>query len=462
MALLTKPNELKMKETFVGLVYGQPGVGKTTLALSSVNPVCIDVDKGMYRVEKRYQVPSLQVESYQEVLDLFNSGEMDGFDTIVLDTLGKLIDRIGDYVAKNNPKYRQSNGQLTMQGWGQVKIEFHALIKLINGKNKSVIFVAHESEEKEGDVTKKRPDVSGSARKDIVKELDFMGYMEMSGNKRTISFAPSSAYYAKNSMGLDSVLEIPGIQTKNSFIKDVVVSALKSRREQDEAQAGPYDEIISQIDGFVSSVKDIPTINEAYGKITGLSHVWDSKIYAWSKISEVAKAINATWDKVAKQFTGPAVTSTPPAAAPKAPAVSPELKPILEDIERILSTPSPDQLLYFTQDEIDQEHALSKGAGNNIKTLQSQQARLKASLEKKKAEYTPVPFDDGSEPPLPAMYEEPEGDNEIPPDTPAAPINTGKSKPIGAPFRDMFPRLPPEPRKRVPATTVPDGEGDIF
>jgi hypothetical protein len=310
MALLTKPNELKIKETYVGLIYGQPGVGKTTLALSSVNPVCIDVDNGMYRVEKRYQVPSLQVESYQQVLDLLNSGELDGFDTIVLDTLGKLIDRIGDYVSKNNPKYRQSNGQLTMQGWGQVKIEFHGLIKLINGKNKSVVFVAHESEEKEGDITKKRPDVSGSARKDIVKELDFMGYMEMYGNKRTISFSPSSTYYAKNSMGLDSVIEIPGIQTANRFIKDVVVSAIRSRKKQDEAQAGPYNEVIGQIDGIVSSAKDITAINEAYKKMTSLPHIWDSKIYAWSKISETAKAINAKWDKAAKQFVGPAGTAT--------------------------------------------------------------------------------------------------------------------------------------------------------
>jgi hypothetical protein len=313
MGLLTKPNELTMKETYAGLIYGQPGVGKTTLALSSVNPVCIDVDRGMYRVEKRYQVPSLQVEAYQEVLDLLNSDELDGFNTIVIDTLGKLIDSMGEYLAKNNPKYRQSNGQLTMQGWGQVKIEFHALVKLINSKNKSVIFVAHESEEKEGDVTKKRPDVSGSARKDIVKELDFMGYMEMSGNKRTISFSPSSAYYAKNSLGLDSIIEIPGIQTTNSFIKDVIVSAIRSRKEQDKAQAGPYDETIKQIDALINAATSISDINEAYMQLATLDHIWDSKLYAWSKIREMAKTFNGTWDKAAKRFIGPAA---PGPAAP--------------------------------------------------------------------------------------------------------------------------------------------------
>jgi hypothetical protein len=269
-----------MKDTYVGLIYGQPGVGKTTLALSSVNPVCIDADRGMYRVEKRYQAPSLQVESYQQVLDLLNSKELEGFDT-----LGKLIDCMGEYITKHKPKYRQSNGQLTMQGWGQVKIEFRALVKLINSKTKSVLFVAHESEEKEGDITKKRPDVSGSARKDIVKELDFMGYMEMSGNKRTISFSPSSAYYAKNSMGLETVMEIPGIQAANNAI-----------------------------DTLINTAKDIPAINKAYASIAGLEHIGDSKLYAWSRITEAAAALNATWDRVANQFAGPVTPIQDPPA----------------------------------------------------------------------------------------------------------------------------------------------------
>jgi hypothetical protein len=134
-----------------------------------------------------------------------------------------------------------------------------------------------------------------------------MGYMEMSGNKRTISFTPSSAYYAKNSMGLDSVIEIPGIQTTNNFINAVVVSAIRNRREQDRAQAGPYDELIKTIDNIVNSAKDIPAINEAYGKLSVLNHIWDSKLYARSKIKEAAKALNGTWDKAEKRFIGPAV-----------------------------------------------------------------------------------------------------------------------------------------------------------
>jgi hypothetical protein len=306
--LLTKPNELTVKLSYAGLIYGQPGVGKTTLALSSVNPVCIDVDRGMYRIEKRYQVPSLQMENYNQLLDLLNSNELDNYETIVVDTLGKLIDRISDYVISNNPKYRQSNGQLTMQGWGQVKIEFRSLVKLINGKNKSVLFVAHESEEKDGDrdTTKKRPDVSGSARKDIVKELDFMGYMEMSGNKRTISFSPTSSYYAKNSLGLDAVIEVPDITSTNSFIKDVVVASLEKKKKEDAAMAVPSEDTINMIDALVKDVKDTAGLNEAFEKISGFKPIWDSKLYAWQKITAKAKEIGATFDKTKKCFNASA------------------------------------------------------------------------------------------------------------------------------------------------------------
>ena len=305
--LLTKPNELVIKLSYAGLIYGQPGVGKTTLALSSVNPVCIDVDQGMYRIEKRYQVPSLQMNDYNQLLELLNSNEINNYETIVVDTLGKLIDRISDYVTDKNPKYRQSNGQLTMQGWGQVKIEFRALVKLINSKNKSVLFVAHESEEKEGDVTKKRPDVSGSARKDIVKELDFMGYMEMSGNKRTISFTPNSSYYAKNCLRLDAVIEVPDISAANSFIQDTVVASLIKKKKEDADMAAPYENLIAKVDMLVEAAIDANDINSAYKEISGLAHIWDSKIYAWHKISGKAKELGMHFNKAKNSFQGKAV-----------------------------------------------------------------------------------------------------------------------------------------------------------
>lgn len=46
---------------------------------------------------------------------------------------------------------------------------------------KSVIFVAHEREEKVGDEKQIRPEIGGSSAGDLIKELDLVGYMEAIG-----------------------------------------------------------------------------------------------------------------------------------------------------------------------------------------------------------------------------------------------------------------------------------------
>ncbi|MFZ9341968.1 MAG: ATP-binding protein, partial [Candidatus Methylopumilus sp.] len=218
MTLIKKPNELTTsKIKLKGLIYGQPGIGKTSLALSSPKPLLIDFDNGLRRVAKQYQTDSVQIESYQNLLDILDQ-DISIYETIVIDTLGKMIDRIADWLAISNPKVKQADGQLSMKGWGNVKGEFQRLLKLLENKNKSVIFIAHEKEEKVGDEIMKRPDVAGSSGKDIVKELDFMGYMSMKGGKRTIDLAPNEAYYAKNSLGLNSFLEYKPLTGINNFL----------------------------------------------------------------------------------------------------------------------------------------------------------------------------------------------------------------------------------------------------
>ena len=63
---------------------------------------------------------------------------------------------------------------------------------------KSVIFVAHEREEKNGEDKQIRPEIGGSSAGDLIKELDLVGYMEAIGKDRTISFDPCEKFYGKN------------------------------------------------------------------------------------------------------------------------------------------------------------------------------------------------------------------------------------------------------------------------
>lgn len=302
MSLLTLPYELKEKKTFVGLIYGQPGIGKTTLALSAPNPVLYDIDKGIDRVQPQFRTPSLQVDTYDQVLELTQSDEINQFDTVVIDTLGKLIDKIGLYVVKNNPKIGQSDGQLTMKGWGAVKAEFLNFFKLLSNKNKSIIFVAHETEEKNDDIVVKRPDCSGSARKDIVKELDFMGYMEIIGNNRTISFSPSARYYAKNSLGLEGSINVPDTKDGNYFISQKIVKLTNEKMLKNANLTKKYTDIMQSLEQEINSLSNASEVSKFISTLSSKPKTWDSEFKAKKLLNDHIKKINVGFDKETKKF----------------------------------------------------------------------------------------------------------------------------------------------------------------
>ena len=76
--MIRKPNEIQdgAKKIRI-LVAGYPGIGKSTLALSAPNPLHIDVDFGIDRIEPRYRKDYIQPASYDEPATVF-LGEMLG------------------------------------------------------------------------------------------------------------------------------------------------------------------------------------------------------------------------------------------------------------------------------------------------------------------------------------------------------------------------------------------------
>jgi len=287
MTLIKRKEELPIKETVLGAIYGIPGGGKTTVALSMPKPLLLDTDRGLYRVQPEYRTDSVPVEKYQDILDVLNE-DLSGYKTIVVDTLGKLVDLISDKVCADNPKFVQPDGTMSLRAWGLIKIEFKNLIKAIEKLNKNFILVAHEKEVMEGDSRIIRPDVSGSAAKDIIKELDFLGYMEVVGKKRSISFTPSSKFYAKNSLGLDSYVEIPILAKgdNNTFLTDYILNPTIERRKNEFKTTISYDDVLKQADDIIA--KEGVT-EESKKKLRALPKVNDSQLQIKDKIDKWVK-----------------------------------------------------------------------------------------------------------------------------------------------------------------------------
>lgn len=298
------PSELPNNDPISCFLYGQPGVGKTTFALSSPNPILLDFEHGLKRVSKQFQTASVQVEKWEDVSELINSEDIAQFDSIVIDTFGAVIDSGFDYICKQNPKLKSANGTPTQQGWGSIKnviMSFHRdLMKL----NKNIIYIAHDKETGAEDNQRTRPDAAGSSYRDIIKQTDIVGYMSMRGNKRTICFTPTDEFIAKNSLGLAGYIDIPTTQTNNNFFAKIL-DDLRAKRAQENSERVKYDALLAEQDEqikHVETMQDLLVLLDAQ-KEKDTAEIWGSKTIMWCKIKKLAKEkFGMVYDNVSKQF----------------------------------------------------------------------------------------------------------------------------------------------------------------
>lgn len=112
MSMIKRSNEIAIQKNVKMMVYGQAGMGKTTFALSAPKPLLLDFDNGVKRVNTAHlddNVGIVQVSSWQDILNLlnYNKKDLEEFDTIVVDTIGKMIDFIIAYRCNGrNLRYR--------------------------------------------------------------------------------------------------------------------------------------------------------------------------------------------------------------------------------------------------------------------------------------------------------------------------------------------------------------------
>lgn len=310
MSMFKKPSELAYNSTIKALVYGQPGLGKSTLALSTPNPVLFDFDGGIQRVNGAFQCPTLQVQNWTEVLQALQELEKEpnDFKTIVIDTAGKMLDYMSTYIIQQDNRLGKRDGSLTLQGFGARKIMFINFLKRVSMMGKHVIFVAHECEKMDGDIRIVRPEIGGSSAGDLIKELDLVGYMQAIGNKRTISWTPQEKFYAKNTCNLPPMQEIPVIidaQGKiighNDFMSNIFEN-YDNYLKQESNTRKEYDELISEIEGEVACISDAEQANSYVLSMKDKKQIWDSNAHAKSLITDRCKELGLKFNKTTKKY----------------------------------------------------------------------------------------------------------------------------------------------------------------
>jgi len=290
-----------VQPTIKVLIYGQPGLGKTTLALSTPQPLLLDFDGGIHRVSPQHQTDTLQVNNWDEVLSVLKE-DLTAYKTLVIDTAGKMLDYMTSYLIKNDPKLGKRDGALSLQGYGARKVMFSNFLAQVNMLSKHLVFVAHDKEEKDGDTKFIRPEIGGSSGNDLIKEIDLVGYMEAIGKKRTISFDPCEKFYGKNTCQLETVINLPDVNKLPNNLMTAIFERYTKSLEDRKKVADEYNSLMIVIKDGIEAANDVESLNNLIPWAKSLQAIWDSRLQASLLIAEQAKKLEAKFNRESNKY----------------------------------------------------------------------------------------------------------------------------------------------------------------
>lgn len=307
--IIKRPSELSVKDTLTAIIYGQPGIGKTTLACSAPSPVLLDYDGGISRVNGAHQVDTVQVTSWDDTQTALDEIRKAGtYRTIIIDTVGKMLAYMEDYIKQTNPQMKQRDGSLSLKGYGVRKQMFLQLLKDVSVMGMNIIFVAHEKEERQGDDTRVRPEISGSAASDLVKEMELVGYMQAIGTDRTITFDPSERYYTKNTCNMHGIIKVPevvdtdGNATGENNFFSLVVDAYKAQQQRNIDTNKRNEAQVEEIKAKVAAIANADDANDFVEWAKGMDFAGNAKGVAAMALRERAAQLGLKLNKAAGRY----------------------------------------------------------------------------------------------------------------------------------------------------------------
>lgn len=252
-------------------MYGDAGLGKSSLAFTADDCILFDFDAGAHRVGKLRRGATVPVEHWLDVANIEPS-DVEDYKSIIIDTAGRAIDCIKAHLAENKDN-RQRDGSLKLKAQGIANELFKNWIARIRSYGKDVIILAHAAEDKKGDDIIIRPDVGGKNRNELYRQADIMGYLtntggEKGGSIRMLNFRPSPSYHAKNSGGLGDI-ELPDLAENPRFLADLLQQSKDYINSLTDAQVKELQAIddLENWKNECANCEDANDLNDLIGKI---------------------------------------------------------------------------------------------------------------------------------------------------------------------------------------------------
>lgn len=306
--MIKKPAEMiKVENKFRVLIAGYPGIGKTTLGLSAPKPLLIDVDFGINRTMASVRKDYIQPETYEELLQDLVPDNLKDYETIVIDTGGKLLELMKNYVIKNDIKNAKKDGTLSLQGYGAVAREFTRFMNYIYfDLRKHCVIIFHAVEEKQDEETKLRILVEGSTKNTVWQNIELGGFIEMRGNKKTIGFDNCERYFAKSSFGIKGLHEIPELNGNipNDFLTKLFEQANKNIQEESKVFEKEREEYQAVMDKYIPIIDEMTAENvqEVSDLMQTIEHKLTSKKELTDRFKKKLVSLNMQWNKETKQY----------------------------------------------------------------------------------------------------------------------------------------------------------------
>lgn len=313
VARLVLPTEVIQVKNPPVLLYGQPGVGKTSLAQTASRPLTLDFDKGIHR--SAFRQFALTFDAWDEVVDAQQNGikengttilppKFGGYDTIVTDTIGSLLTAMSVSLIAGNSKYGQKSGGLTIQGYGALKGLFENWLTGLRQMGKQVIMIAHQKEEKEGDNKIMRPDITGGSYGIVMNCADVVGYMMYRNNQRAIYWEPTDEYFAKNGARLKSG-PMPNFAQVPTYMEQLLTQARANLGSTSEMSAKLANEVAAWEAKLNHEDVNCAILNKIMTEEFIPIGAGPLKTQVWDLFKKVEAKFGLTWNKDTRQFTQP-------------------------------------------------------------------------------------------------------------------------------------------------------------
>lgn len=291
---IVKANQNFPARPVVMLIYGVPGVGKTSLSNTAENPVLVDCDRGADRAVIRKD--TLVCSKWEDIIAEKETFKQ--YKTVIIDTAKACLD---DFLCDYAMRVDDASKKNKLKMFGYVGDAFKAFVAYLRSINVDLVILAHAAEDKDGDDRIFYPSVTGQS-KDLVQRIaDQIGFLSYGAdNSRVLHFQKNHRIVAKDTARLGDIIIPDATDPAYATAMANIIAATKARiQERTNAQNAALD-AIKVAEDAIAQVIDGPTADAALAAINACPQADITPLK--KKLQPTLKRLNLKMDKASGKF----------------------------------------------------------------------------------------------------------------------------------------------------------------